>query len=75
MKKILGCKQLTDSMAAGDKQRVLATLIECAMTDIQLVRFIPGMEKVGLAPVIDEKQETEFREKLRKVCTTWQKQK
>ena len=41
MKKILGCKQLTDSMSAGDKQRVLATLIECAMTDIQLVRFRP----------------------------------
>ena len=68
MKKLLGCKQLSDSVKAKNKQLVLDALIECAMTDIQLVRHIPGLDKLGLSPVINDEQEAEFKINLRKIC-------
>ncbi len=69
MKKLLGCKQLSDSVKTEDKQRVLDALIECAMTDIQLMRRAPGMDRVGLVPVMSDEEEAEFRKNLQRICT------
>ena len=68
MKKILSYGQLVEAAETEDREHLLHLLVECAMTDIQMIRTIPNIEELCPTPIMGSEQEPEFRKKLRKAC-------
>lgn len=75
LKKIINCHDLIESVDANDQKRLCDVLISCAMTDMQVIRYIPNLDQIGVNLVIDKERETELGEKIQKICAKWQKQK
>ena len=74
IKKILAYKELLNSVKTENPEIILNTLIDCAMTDIQLMRVIPNLDQSGLIKIMGREEEMAFKKRLQTIHASWPKQ-